>query len=103
MALAQLMSKQHSKTIIQGKFQLSFKKQTSKKRVSRHEEVIRLTLEEGERKTLIVDDVLSSGQTLCTLSKNLPGHKLRYFCLMRSRAINVQKNLIDTSPNSVKI
>ena len=104
MTLAQYMAKKHSKTIKQGKFQFSFKKQTSKKRVSRHEEIIRLTLEEGPRNTLIVDDVFSSGQTLCALSKNLPGHKLRYFCLMRSRAINVQnKNLIDTEPNSVKI
>ena len=96
MLLAQFMSKKHSKTINQGISQFSFKKQTSKKRVNLHDELIQLTRKEGSRNILIVDDVLSSGQTLCTLSKHLSENNLRYFCLMRSRAMDIQKKLKQT-------
>jgi predicted amidophosphoribosyltransferase len=88
MLIANFMSKKYHKANRQGKFQFSLKKQTSKKRISCHHELISLAQRPGHRNLLIVDDVLSSGQTLLRMSKYLPKDNLKFFCLMRSRAIN---------------
>jgi len=67
----------------------TFRKQSSRQRVTQHKALLNRTAQPGKSRLLLIDDVLTSGGTFLKLAADYPQAQIKFLALMRSRAMDL--------------
>ncbi|MEI8026983.1 MAG: hypothetical protein WCI18_11605 [Pseudomonadota bacterium] len=67
----------------------TFLKQSSRRRVTQHKDLLKRVAQPGDGRLLLIDDVLTSGGTFLKLASVYPRAQIKILALMRSRAMDL--------------